>query len=307
MLFGNMVEQYIWFDGKFVKFKNANVHILTHSMQYGSGIFEGIRSYQSNGNSYVFRLEDHISRFMKSAKIYTMNLKFSEKKLADAVVATLKKNKLKAAYIRPFAFYNDQHIGLGVSGKKISIAIITVPFGSYFANKEKGISCKVSSWQRINSMILPPEAKASGNYINSIIASIDAQKSGADEAILLSQEGHVAEGPGENVFFVEDGTLITPSREADILMGITRDTIIKLAEYNGLSVVERNVHKEEMYTCDEAFFTGTAAEVTPITSIDSRKIGNGKVGPITSMLADKYYEVVSGSNPEFKDWLTKVF
>ncbi len=300
------MQQYAWVDGRFKKFEDANVHILTHSLQYGSGIFEGIRCYQIKNGGAVFRLKEHVDRFFRSAEIYEMDLKFSKKQIFDAILNTLKKNKLKAAYIRPFAFYNDQRIGLDTTGKKVSVAIFTVPFGNYFAGKQKGIKCKVSSWQRFNSSILPPEAKASGNYLNSIIASIDAKNSGADEAILLSTDGYVAEGPGENIFLVEDGKLVTPSKDADILLGITRDTVIKIAESAGLEVEERNIHKEELYTADEVFFTGTAAEITPIVSVDSRKICKGKPGPITKMLEEKFYEMTSGENEEFNDWLTYI-
>jgi branched-chain amino acid aminotransferase len=217
------------------------------------------------------------------------------------------KNALASCYIRPFAFYNDQNIGVSPAGKKVSVFIAVLPFGAYFGKgKEQGIKCKISSWQRINSLILPPEAKASGNYINSIIANLEAVSSGADEAILTSIDGYVAEGPGENIFIVEDGKLVTPGRDSDILLGITRDTVIKLANYADLQVVERNVHKEELYTCDEAFFTGTAAEVTPITAIDSRKVGTGRPGPLTKMLAGEYSKLVNGENKELAQWLTYV-
>lgn len=301
-----MAQQYIWFDGKFKKFEDVKVHILTHSLQYGSGIFEGIRCYQTNKGPAIFRLKDHVDRFFRSAEIYEMDLGYTKKEFSDAIIKTLKKNKLSSAYIRPFAFYDDQRIGLDVTGKKISVSVITVPFGNYFSGRDKGIKCKISSWRRFNSSILPPEAKASGNYINSIIASIDAKNSGADEAIILSYDGNVAEGPGENIFVVEDAKLITPPKSADILMGITRDSIIKIAENMGLVVEERDVHKEELYTADEAFFTGTAAEITPIINIDSRRIGKGKPGPITTMLASKFYEIVAGIDKEFEDWLTFV-
>lgn len=299
-------QQYVWFDGQFVKFEDAKVHVLTHSLQYGTGIFEGIRAYQTRDGAAVFRLKDHVKRFLNTARIYSMNLHFSQAELEKAIVETLKKNRLASAYIRPFAFYNDTHIGLDVTGKKISVIVAALRFGNYFTNKDKGIRCKFSSWQRINSQILPPEAKISGNYANSIIASIEAKNDGADEAILTSMDGYVAEGPGENIFIIDDGRLITPSREADILLGITRDSVIKIAENIGLEVEERNVHKEELYTCDEAFFTGTAAEITPIVEVDGRKIGKGKPGPITKTLEEKYYEVVNGENLEFKDWLTVI-
>ncbi|MGC8623484.1 MAG: branched-chain amino acid transaminase [Candidatus Micrarchaeia archaeon] len=299
-------KQYIWFDGNFVDFEKAHVHVLTHSLQYGSGIFEGIRAYATKDGTAIFRLEDHIKRFINTAKIYMFPLGFSANELSEAIVSTVKKNKLEECYIRPFGFYNDSRIGLDATGKKGSVIIAAVPFGSYFSNRDKGVKCKISSWHRINSSMLPIEAKASGNYLNSLIASLEAKAAGADEAILTSTGGYVAEGPGENIFIVEDGKLITPSRDSDILLGITRDTLIKLAENLGIEFEARNIHKEELYTCDEAFFAGTAAEITPITSIDSRIIGDGKTGPITKLLWSKYSQVVHGEDEEFKEWLTYV-
>ncbi len=300
------MKQYIWFDGEFVEFEKAKVHVLTHSLQYGSGIFEGIRAYQTDKGPAIFRLDDHLKRFFNSAKIYSIKMPFSEGEIRKAIIETMIKNKLEEAYIRPFAFYNDANIGLDVTGKKVSVIVATVPLKTYFKNKDKGISCKISSWHRINSLILPPMAKASGNYINSIIASLEAKGSGADEAILTSVEGYVAEGAAENIFMVKDGLLITPSREADILLGITRDSIIKIAQNLGIETIERNIHKEELYTCDELFFAGTAAEITPIKSVDGRVIGEGKPGPITKTISDKYFDIVHGRDILFKDWLTYV-
>jgi branched-chain amino acid aminotransferase len=297
-------KQYIWFDGKFVDYENAKVHVLTHSLQYGSGVFEGLRAYKAKNGTAVFRLKDHIKRFFNSAKIYSIDLKFSMSEIEKATVDTIKKNKLEECYIRPFAFYNDPQIGINPMGRKISVIIAAIQMGNYFENKEKGIKCKVASWQRINSLILPPEAKGSGNYLNSVLTSMEARKTGADEAILLSYNGYVAEGPGENIFLVQDGKLITPSRTADILLGITRDSIIKLAENEGIIVEEREVHREELYTCDEVFFTGTAAEITPITEVDSRKVGKGTIGPITRMLQENFDDIVRGNNNEFEEWLT---
>jgi branched-chain amino acid aminotransferase len=298
---------YFWLDDKVIKKENAVVPIMTHSLQYGSGIFEGIRAYKTKKGPAIFRLNDHIKRFFRSAKIYSMDLKYAQSDIRDAIITLIRKNKLDSCYIRPFAFYNDDNIGIGTTGKSISVFIATVPFGAYFGKgKDTGIKCKISSWQRINSLILPPEAKASGNYINSIIANLEAKSTGADEAILTSFDGYVAEGPGENIFIVEDGKLVTPSREADILMGITRDSVIKFADSMGLDVEQRNIHKEELYVCDEAFFAGTAAEITPITSIDSRKIGSGKIGPLTKVISEQYVKIVSGENKEFDDWLTYV-
>lgn len=296
----------MWLDGKLIAFEEARVHVLTHSVQYGSGIFEGIRIYQIGGSAGIFRLDAHLKRFLNSAKIYSMDLGFGAGELKNAIIQLVKRNRLKSGYVRPFAFYNDTHIGLRVEGKKISVVIAAVPFGNYFENKDKGIRCVVSSWRRINSELTAPQAKASGNYLNSIVASLEARNSGVDEAIMLAHNGYVAEGPGENIFLVKDGSLITPSESSDILMGITRDSIIKIAENTGVTVAEREVHREELYTCDELFFCGTAAEITPIVSVDHRRIGNGRPGPVTRLLADAFDRAVKGEDSEFKDWLTMV-
>lgn len=299
-------KQYVWFDGRFVEFGKANVHVLTHSLQYGSGIFEGLRAYNTARGPAIFRLPEHCRRFINTAKVYNMKLGLSADDVSKAIVSTVAKNKLSSCYIRPFAFYNDTKIGINPVGRKVSTIVATVPFGNYFEGKDRGISCKVSSWLRINSLILPPEAKASGNYLNSIIASLEAVNAGADEAILLTLDGYVAEGPGENIFLVKDNVLVTPGMDSDILAGITRDTVIKLAEAMGFEVEQRSVHREELYTSSEVFFTGTAAELTPIIKIDSRMVGNGRPGPITKLLEDKYYKIAMGENKEYEDWLTYV-
>ncbi|MGC8676408.1 MAG: branched-chain amino acid transaminase [Candidatus Micrarchaeia archaeon] len=296
-------ENYVWFDGKFVKRAAAKVNVLVHSMQYGSGVFEGVRAYKARNGTAIFRLEDHVKRFFNSAKIYSMPLKLSQEELAKAIIETVRKNGSKDCYIRPFAFYTSTSLGVANVGET-SVIIATVDMGKYF--KQEGLKCKVASWRRINSSILPPEAKGSGNYLNSLLASLEAKKAGADEAILLTFDGYVAEGPGENIFLVEDNTLVTPSKEADILMGITRDSIIKIAESTGMRVEERQVHQEELETCDEAFFAGTAAEITPITEINGAKVGNGKTGPMTNMLIKAYDDVVRGNSEEFEDWLVYV-
>ncbi len=300
------MKQYIWYNGKFVRYEDAKVHVLTHSLQYGSGIFEGIRAYHTSRGTAIFRLDEHVKRFFNSAKIYGMSLGFTQPAIRQAIIDTVRKNELEEAYIRPFAFYDDANIGLSTEGKKVSTIIAAVPFGSYFKNKDKGIKCKVASWHRIDSSIMPPQAKSSGNYANSIIANIEAKNAGADEAILLSRDSYVAEGPGENIFLVEDGKLVTPAKSADILLGITRDTVMKLAESMGIEVEEREIHREELYTCDEAFFAGTAAEITPIVQIDHVKKSNGKPGAIAMALADAYSKTVHGEKVEFEDWLTYV-
>jgi len=298
----------VWLDGKMVRNSTTNVPVLTHSLQYGSGIFEGIRAYETEKGTAIFRLEDHIKRFFSSMKIYSITPAYSEKDLVDAVIGTVRANNLKSCYIRPFAFYNSDAIGISAYKKSVSIYVAAMPFGAYYGEgKEKGIRCKISSWRRINSSIQPVEAKASGNYVNSIIANLEARNSGFDEAILLSAtEGRVAEGPADNIFLVEGGVLNTPDRSSDILLGVTRDSVIAMAKDLGIDVVEREIHKEELYSAEEVFFTGTAAEITPIIDIDGIKVGGGKPGPITKKLQAKYTEVVQGKDSSYSRWLTPV-
>ncbi|MDE1825353.1 MAG: branched-chain amino acid transaminase [Candidatus Micrarchaeota archaeon] len=301
-------QQYIWYNGKFRKFDDVKVHIFTNTIQYGTGIFEGLRSYPTTDNNIaIFRLHDHVERFFRSAQIYMFQIPFTSQQVENAIIETVKKNKLEHAYIRPFAFFEHKGISLNLLGKQMSVSITTVPFGNYFANKEKGIRCKISSWQRINSAILPPQAKASGNYLGSVLSVADAKLSGYDEAILVSDDGYVAEGTGENIFLVSSNRLITPSPEADILLGITRDSLIKIATSMGFVVEQRNVHREELYTADEVFFTGTAAEITPIISIDSRPVGKGKPGPITKLLAERLSHIASGADSKYAQWLTRIY
>ncbi len=297
----------VWLDGKFVGYDEARVPILTHSLQYGSGIFEGLRAYKNHDGVAIFRLKDHVKRFFRTAKIYNMELGLTPAQLEKAIVETVKRNGPTSCYIRPFAFYNSDQIGLSTHGNKVSVFIGAVPMGAYFGKgKDSGIRCKTSSWRRINSEILPVEAKASGNYINSLIAHNEAAVSGFDEAIMLSADGKIAEGSTENIFLYMDDYLLTPDYSADILIGITRDTVIKIARKEGIEVLEEELHKEELYIADEVFFTGTAAEITPVVNVDGIKVGDGKPGKITKALAKKYTEVVSGKDKRFREWLTYV-
>ncbi len=301
------METKIWVNGQIMDYGKFGVPILTHSLQYGTGIFEGIRSYEVQGGSAIFRLKEHVERFFRTAAIYHMKLGFSMEAISEAIREVVRINGFHSCYIRPFAYYDSDQISLSTAGKKVSVAIAAVPFGQYFGDKlSRGISCKVSSWRRINSEILPVQAKASGNYLNSIIASMDAEGTEFDEVILLSGRGHVAEGPGENIFLVRDGTLLTPGMESDILLGITRESIIEFAGKMGIEVVQREIHREELYSADELFFCGTAAEITPITNVDGITIGGGKVGPITSRLQKKFFDIVSGRDEDYKKWLTPV-
>lgn len=299
-------KQYIWLNGKFKDFNEVKVHVFTPTIQYGIGVFEGIRCYPTKKGVAIFRLKEHVKRFFDSAKVYKLKLDIDQKQLEKAIIETVKKNKIKSGYIRPFAFYDNVVMGFFYPQVSMNVSVTAIEFGNYFNNKEAGIKCKVSSWQKINSEILPPQAKVSGNYLSSFMSRLDAKESGFDEAIMISTNGHVAEGSGENIFLVEDNKLITPSKGGDLLLGITRDSVIKLAESMGMVVEERDVHREELYTCDELFFTGTAAEITPIINVDGRIVGSGKLGPITKMLNDAFGKVISGENDEFSEWLTFV-
>ncbi len=302
------MEQKIWINGTLVDRSEAKVPILTHSLQYGTGIFEGIRSYASGDNSFVFRLRDHIRRFQYSAKIYRMDLRFSVDEISKGVIDTIRANSLKSCYIRPFAFYSDESISLATEGLHVSVTIATVDLGKYFGAKaHEGLECMTSSWRRINSSILPVHAKASGNYLNSCLASTEAKLAGYDESIMLSGDGYISEGPGENIFMVKDGVIITPGLESNILMGITRDSVIAMTRDLGYDVVERQIHRDEIYSADEAFLCGTAAEITPIKSLDRIVVGDGKIGKITKDVTDNFEKLLSGQNEKFRKWITPVY
>lgn len=300
-------EVKVWLDGNLIKETDAKVPILTHSLQYGSGIFEGIRSYETQKGTAVFRLEDHLKRFQRTAKIYFIDLAYNLDQLKNAIIDVVKVNALKSAYIRPFAFYNDSRIGVHTKGKPVSVFVAALPYGAYFGKaKETGLRCKVSSWHRITSSVLPIQAKASGNYINSIVANSEVTRLGYDEAIMVSSNGFVAEGPGSNIFLVEGDIIVTPNKDSDILLGITRDSVITIAKSLNMEVEERFVHREELYTADEAFMAGTAAEITPVVHIDGRDVGNGKPGKITKTLSDKFMDIVHGKDSYFSEWLTEI-
>ncbi len=300
-----MKDLKVWLDGELIQYNDAKVPILTHSLQYGSGIFEGIRAYETDKGTAIFRLDDHINRFFRSAKIYYMDLKYTKDEIKNAIIEVVKKNNLSNCYIRPFAFYNDDTIGLSPFKKKISVFIAAVPFKEYLTELN-GVKCKISSWKRINSNILPVSAKASGNYLNSIIAHLEARYSGYDEAILLTDNGSVAEGPGENIFIVKGNNVISPGLSSDILEGITRDTVMNISRDLGYNVIERDIHKEELYVSNEVFFSGTAAEITPIVNIDGIRIGDGNPGKITVAIKNRYMDIVHGKEKSHNNWLTYI-
>lgn len=295
----------IWMDGKLVPWKKATVHVLTHTLHYGMGVFEGIRCYKTEKGPAVFRLKDHMKRLENSAKLAGMKLPYSVAELVKATKRTIKANRIEECYIRPLAYYGYGVMGLNPEGSKVNVAIAVWPWGTYLGEEglESGVRAKISPWARIHPRILPPHAKIVGNYANSILAKVDALKSGYDEAILLNMDGNVAEGPGENLFIVKDGRLMTPPLSSGALGGITRDSIIKIANDERIDFEERDISREDLYAADEAFFTGTAAEVTPIREVDGRRIGSGKRGPITTKLQQIFFNTVRGREPKYEYWL----
>jgi branched-chain amino acid aminotransferase len=297
--------KFIWMDGKLVPWKKANVHVLTHTLHYGFGVFEGIRCYKTAKGPAVFRLKDHMKRLENSAKLIGMKLPYSVGEFIKATKETIKANKIEECYIRPIAFYGYGVMGLNPKGSKVNVAIAVWSWGTYLGKDglERGIRARISPWIRIHPRILPTQAKLVANYANSILAKVDALKSGYDEAILLNMDGNVAEGPGENLFIVEDGKLITPPLSSGALGGITRDSIIKIAEDEGIAFEERDISREQLYAADEAFFTGTAVEVTPIREIDGKSIGEGKRGKITEKLQRIFFNAVRGKEPKYESWL----
>ena len=304
---GLPLSKYVWFDGKYIPTEKAQVPITTHAIHYGTSVFEGIRAYWNGKNLYVFRLNEHIKRFRKSGQYYNISLNFSDKEIIDAVIGICKKNNIKkSCYIRPFYFVGDYGINLHVTEKApTNVAIFTFPFGDLF--NKNGITAGVVSWRKFSDASTPPQAKMGGNYLNSIIATQEAKRNGIDEAILLDQNGNVSEAPGENIFIVRDGQLATPSLSSSALEGITRDAIIKIAKDLDVDITERDITRSELVTSDEIFLTGTAAEITPIISMDSKKIGDGKPGDITRKMMEEYTEIVMNNNNDYAHWLTAVY
>ncbi len=304
---GLPLSKYVWFDGKFVTLDKANVPITTHAIHYGTSVFEGIRAYWNGKNLYVFRLDDHIKRFRRSGQFYNISLNFSDKIISDAVIGICEKNKIKqSCYIRPFYFIGDYGINLHVTEKApTNVAIFTFPFGDLF--NKNGITAGVVSWRKFSDMSTPPQAKMGGNYLNSIIATQEAKRSGFDEAILLDHNGNVSEAPGENIFIVREGQLITPPLSSSALNGITRDAVIKIARDLDIDVTETEIARSELTVSDEIFLTGTAAEITPIIAMDGKKIGNGKPGDITKKMMSEYTDIVMNKNQDYSHWLTAVY
>jgi branched-chain amino acid aminotransferase len=300
--------EFIWLDGKFVKWEDAKVPIMTHALHYGTTIFEGIRAYSSKDNKlYVFRLAEHMERLHRSAQVYGINVNYSAKELCDATVELLRKNKIvESCYIRPLNFVGLHGIDLNVTRDSPTYcAIIVFPFARYFS--EDGIRVCVSSWRRINDTSIPPMAKAAGNYLNSVLATQESKGHGFDESIMLDQEGNVSEASGENIFLVRDNSIFTPYVGSSALEGITRNTTIEIATNLGYNVIERPISRTELYLADELFLTGTAAEIVGILSVDGHQIGDGREGPFTRHIRQAYSRIVTAEDPRFSSWLTNVW
>lgn len=297
----------IWFDGDFVPWREATTHVLTHTLHYGMGVFEGVRAYKTDKGTAIFRLQEHTDRLFRSAHILGMNIPYDKDTINKATCEAVSKNKLETAYIRPLCFYGSEGMGLRADNLKVHVVIAAWSWGTYLGEEalEKGIKVKTSSFTRHHVNVSMCKAKATGHYINSMLALQEAQAAGFDEALLLDVDGHVAEGSGENIFIIRDGIIYTPELTS-ALEGITRDTIFRLADETGYAIKEKRITRDEVYIADEAFFTGTAAEVTPISELDNRKIGNGGRGPVTEKLQTLFFDQVHGRRSENPQWLTLV-
>ena len=295
---------YIWMNGKFVPFKNAKVHVLTHALHYSTAVFEGIRCYNTPNGSAIFRLPEHVDRFFNSAKLYGMKIRYTKKQIIDAIIKTVKASGLKECYIRPIAYYGYGTMGLTPTLNKVDVSVACLEMiGEPKAGKFSGAKCKISKWIRIDSKSQPMQSKCAANYSNAALARVEALKSGYDEAIMLNSSGKVAEGSAENIFIIKNGIIKTPPLNADILNGITRDGVIQLIKANGIKLIEKNITVKELLKADEVFMTGTAAEVKSVSTINKTTIGNGKIGNITKTLQKSFMDVVMGKDQKFASWL----
>ena len=295
----------IWMDGQFVNWKDARVHVLTHTLHYGVGAFEGIRCYKAGEGSAIFRLDDHVERLFASAHIMSIEIPYTKDEIKEAIKETVRINRLDACYIRPIVYVGYGSMGLYVEDNPINVAIAAWTWGSYLGDEglKKGIRVKISSFTRHHVNISMTRAKVPGYYVNSILAKKEVKAAGYDEAVLLDPDGYIAEGSGENIFMVRKGIMKTTPLTS-ILAGITRESIIHLAREMGITVVEERFTRDDLYIADEAFLTGTAAELTPIREVDNRVIGTGKPGPVTQKLQDAFFNIVQGREKRYKDWLT---
>jgi branched-chain amino acid aminotransferase len=298
----------IWFNGKLVNWHDAKIHVLTHGLHYGTGVFEGIRAYETKRGTAVFRLTDHLKRFYRSAKIYFMEMPYSLDELREACKAVVRENGLKSAYIRPIAFRGYGEMGLYPLNSPVDVVVAAWSWGTYLGDEgiRNGIRVKTSSFRRIDVNTIPAGVKATGQYINSVLAKVEAKMAGYDEAVMLDSRGMVSEGSGENIFMVRNGVIYTPSTASGILEGITRDSVFQIARNLGLQVIERDLTRIDFYYADEAFMTGTAAEVVPVVEMDNYKIGDGKPGPITRKIQEEFFKIVRGESEKYSHWLEPV-
>jgi len=300
-------DGFIWYDGKLVPWRDATTHVLTHSLHYGLACFEGVRAYKTVNGTAIFRLKEHTERWFNSAHIFNMRMPYDRETLTAAQREVVRANKLESCYIRPISFYGSEKMGVSPKGAKVHVSIAAWPWGAYLGEEglEKGIRVKTSSYARHHINVTMCRAKFSGTYANSILANQEAVEHGYDEALLLDVDGYVAEGPGENLFIVKNGKLYEPELTS-ALIGITRDAVIQLARDIGIEVQARRITRDDVYIADEAFFTGTAAEVTPIRELDGRVIGSGRRGPVTQKLQAMFFDVVNGRSAKYAHWLTPV-
>ncbi|HVZ42710.1 MAG TPA: branched-chain amino acid transaminase [Ramlibacter sp.] len=298
----------IWMDGELVDWRDAKIHVLTHTLHYGCGAFEGVRAYNTVNGTAIFRLQEHTDRLFNSAKILRMQLPFSKEQVSEAQRQVVRANKLDSCYIRPLTWIGSQKLGVSPKGNRIHVMIAAWAWGAYLGEEgmQRGIRVKTSSYTRHHVNITMTQAKAVSNYSNSILANMEALDDGYDEALLLDSSGFVSEGAGENIFVVKDGTIYTPDLSAGALNGITRNTVFHIARDLGTEIVQKRITRDEIYIADEAFFTGTAAEVTPIRELDRVQIGAGQRGPLTEKIQSAFFEIVNGRNPKYAHWLTKV-
>ncbi|RFO95355.1 branched chain amino acid aminotransferase [Rhodoferax lacus] len=299
----------IWMDGQLVEWRDAKIHVLSHTLHYGCGAFEGVRAYKGDdGSTAIFRLEEHTKRLFNSAKILRMTIPFTQDEVNQAQIEVIRANKLESGYLRPLTWVGDKKLGVSTKGNDIHLMVAAWPWGAYLGEEgmKRGIRVKISSYTRHHVNITMTQAKAVSNYTNSILANREATDDGYDEAVLLDASGFVSEGAGENIFVVKDGVIYTPDLSAGALNGITRNTVLHICRDLGLELVQKRITRDEVYISDEVFFTGTAAEVTPIREIDRIEIGSGSRGPITEKIQSAFFDIVNGRNPKYAHWLSKV-
>ena len=298
----------IWMDGQMVEWRDAKIHVLTHTLHYGCGAFEGVRAYNTQQGPAIFRLQDHTDRLFNSAKILRMQIPFTKEQVNQAQLDVIKANNLESGYLRPLVWLGSEKMGVSPKGAKVHLMVAAWPWGAYLGEDglKRGIRVKTSSYTRHHVNITMTQAKAVSNYSNSILANMEATEDGYDEALLLDSAGFVSEGAGENIFVVKGGVIYTPDLSAGALNGITRNTVFAIAKDLGLEIVQKRITRDEIYISDEAFFTGTAAEVTPIRELDRIEIGQGSRGPITEKIQTAFFDIVNGRNPKYAEWLTKV-